>query len=77
MKIRVLCYEGYKGRETPRTLFLGERRVDVQAVVDRWRGEDHEYVKLTGSDGNLYIIRYSANSDAWELILMRVETHVH
>ena len=77
MKIKVYCYEGYKARETPRILLLGERRIEVIKVVDRWRGEDHEYVKLTGSDGNLYIIRYSAGSDEWELVLMRVEPPVH
>lgn len=77
MKIRVECYEGYRGRETPRAILLGERRVEVSRILDRWRGEEHEYVKFAGSDGNLYLIRYSSESDDWELILMRVEPPVH
>ena len=26
-------------------------------IPDRWRGEDHEYVKLDGSDGDCCILR--------------------
>ena len=29
MKVRVVCYEGYKAEETPRAFLLGERRVEV------------------------------------------------
>lgn len=76
MKIRVVCYEGYRPRETPRALLLGDRRVDVSAILDRWRGEDHEYVKVAGSDGNRYIVRYSAAADEWELVLMEAEPPV-
>ena len=70
MKVRVICYEGYRSEETPRAFFLGDRRVEVADVLDRWRGENHEYVKLLGSDGALYILRYGAEADAWEIHLM-------
>src|SRR5512140_2351659 len=61
VKVRVVCYEGYKAEETPRAFLLGERRIDVVRVLDRWLGEDHEYVKLDGSDGARYILRYDRN----------------
>jgi hypothetical protein len=70
MKIRVICYEGYKAEETPRAFLLGERRVDVVRVLDRWRGEVHEYVKLDGSDGARYILRYDRFRDEWEIHMM-------
>lgn len=70
MKIRVVCYEGYRADETPRAFTVGERRLEVTSVVDRWRGEDHEYVKLDASDGNRYILRYDRNADEWEITLM-------
>ncbi|MBI5419971.1 MAG: hypothetical protein HZA60_07775 [Deltaproteobacteria bacterium] len=70
MKVRVLCYEGYRAEETPRAFLLGDRRVEVEEILDRWRGEDHEYVKLDGSDGNRYILRYDCERDEWEIILM-------
>ncbi len=69
MKVRVICHEGYKAQETPRAFLLGERRVDVVRVLDRWRGEDHEYVKLDGSDGARYILRYDRTLDEWEIHL--------
>ena len=37
---------------------------------DRWRGEDHEYVKLDGSDGARYILRYDRSRDDWEIQMM-------
>lgn len=70
MKVRVICYEGYRAEETPRAFFMGERRLEVISVEDRWRGEDHEYVKLSASDGNRYILRYDSTADEWEITLM-------
>ena len=69
MKIRVSCYEGYIGEETPRAFLLGERRLDVLEVLDRWRGEDHEYFKLAASDGNRYILRRDRERGEWEITL--------
>jgi hypothetical protein len=34
------------------------------------RGEDHEYVKIDGSDGARYILRYDRSRDEWEIQLM-------
>jgi len=70
MKVRVVCYEGYKAEEAPRAFMLGERRVEVVRILDRWRGEDHEYVKLDGSDGARYILRYDRSRDEWEIQMM-------
>ena len=70
MKVRVVCYEGYKGEETPRAFLLGERRVEVICVLGRWREEDHEYVKLDGSDGARYIFRYDRSRDEWKIQMM-------
>jgi len=70
MKVRVVCYEGYRAEETPRAFLLGEHRVEVVRILDRWRGEDHEYVKLDGSDGARYILRYDRSRDEWEIQMM-------
>lgn len=71
MKVRVICYEGYRAEETPRAFLLGGvRRVEVVRVLDRWRGENHEYVKLDGSDGARYILRYDGTVDEWEIQMM-------
>jgi hypothetical protein len=70
--VRVFFYEGYKAEETPRAFLLGGRRIEVEEILDRWRGEDHEYVKLAGSDGSHYILRYDCGRDEWEITLMEV-----
>jgi hypothetical protein len=69
MRTRVLFYEGYKGEETPRAFYVGERLLEVVEVLDRWRGEDHEYFKLAASDGGIYIIRRGRERGEWEITL--------
>ncbi len=67
--LRVECYSGYAADERPVAFQMGERRIPVAEVVDRWQGEDHAYFKLIGEDGMQYVIRQDRTSDSWELIL--------
>lgn len=66
-EIRVACYAGYRGEETPRRLTMGTHRIDVVAIRDRWLAPDHRYFKLIGDDGGLYIIRHDPHQDIWQL----------
>jgi hypothetical protein len=68
LEIQVICYAGYRGEETPRELRLKQRRVVVEAVLDRWLAPDHRYFKVRGDDGGLYIIRHDPQGAFWELI---------
>ncbi len=69
MKIRVSCYEGYTAEEMPRFFSLGSRRLEVVEILDRWRGEDHEYFKLVASDGDRYVLRHDREKEEWEITL--------
>lgn len=69
LAIRVECYAGYRGEETPQRFYFGERKVDVLEVLDRWLAPDHRYFKVKGDDGGTYIIRYDVPSDHWELTM--------
>jgi hypothetical protein len=69
LKIRTECYAGYRGEETPRTFTLGDRRVQVNEIVDRWLGPDHRYFKVRGDDSAVYILRHEIESGTWELTL--------
>jgi hypothetical protein len=69
MHVRVECYAGYRGEETPRRFHLGERTVEVAEVLDRWLAPDHRYFKVRGDDGARYILRHDPNSGDWELTL--------
>ena len=46
MIIRVECYAGHRGEETPRRFFLGARPVEVVDVIDRWLAPDHRYFRV-------------------------------
>ena len=71
MGLRVECYAGYRGEETPRAFFLGDLRIEVVETLDRWLDPDHRYFKIRGGDGALYILRHDVLSDRWELTLFQ------
>jgi len=67
--LRVECYAGHCGEETPRAIFIDERRVGVDEVLDAWLSPDHRYFKLRGDDGDVYIIRHDTGAESWELTM--------
>jgi hypothetical protein len=69
LAIRVECYAGYRGEEAPVRFYIGDRKIEVVDVLDRWLSPDHRYFKLKGDDGGLYIIRFDVPSDEWELTM--------
>lgn len=71
LSLRVECYAGYRGEETPRRFHLGSRAVGVAEVIDRWLEPDHRYFKVRGDDGDTYILRHDVETDRWELTLFR------
>ena len=68
-QIRVVCYSGYRGQETPRRFYLGERLIEVAEIVDRWLSPDYRYFKLCSTEADLYILRHNCHADCWELTL--------
>ena len=69
MTVRVDCYAGYKGEETPRRFYLGERVVEIVEVLDRWMAPAHAYFKVRGDDRGTYILRHDVGSGRWELTM--------
>jgi len=69
LELRVECYSGYRGEETPRAFELGRRRLEVSRVVDRWLAPDHRYFKVASNDGHTYILRHDVAGDFWELTM--------
>ena len=67
MAIRVESYAGFRGEQEPRAFWLGERRLDVHEIVDRWIGPDQRWFKVRADDGDLYILRYDELPGVWEL----------
>lgn len=76
MPIRVECYAGHRGEQTPQRVFFGERRVEIVDVVDRWIGPDYRYFRVTGDDGATYILRHDETRAEWELTMFdRAQPH--
>jgi hypothetical protein len=71
LTIDLECYAGHRGEETPRVLYLGDRRVEVTKVLDQWLAPDHRYFKLRGDDGDIYLVRHDAASGRWELTMFQ------
>jgi len=69
LEVRVECYAGYRGEETPLSFYLETRPIGVMEVLDRWLAPDHRYFKVRGDDGARYILRHDVASGRWELIL--------
>lgn len=65
--IKVECYAGYRGEETPRSIWMGERKITVRKVLDQWLAPDHRYFKILGDDRAIYIIRHDIEKWIWEL----------
>jgi len=71
MQIRVQCYAGHRGEEEPRAFDLGDRRLEVVEIIDRWLAPDHRYFKVQDAQGDLYILRNDVVADRWELTWFR------
>ena len=67
MSVRVECYAGYRGEETPRFFFIGEREVEIVEIVDRWVTPHHRYFKVRDKDEEVTILRHDIVSERWEM----------
>jgi hypothetical protein len=67
MQIKVNCYCGYRGEETPKNISIGTRIIEVIKILDRWLSPDHRYFKVLGDDHAIYIIRHDQIKWKWEL----------
>jgi hypothetical protein len=65
--IKVDCYAGYRGEETPRMIRMGQRIIRVVEVIDSWLSPNHRYFKIKGDDEALYIIRHDPHNSHWQL----------
>ena len=76
MDIKVSCYAGYRGEETPRTFTFGNRNILIEKILDRWLAPDHRYFKVV-SEKDEYILRHDPTADKWELVYFKAEGCSH
>jgi hypothetical protein len=73
--VQVVCYAGYKADETPRGFTLGDRRYDIEEIVDRWyqasrdsREPAADCYRVRTVEGSLFVIQRSRASATWYLV---------
>jgi hypothetical protein len=64
-KAEVHCYSGYKANEKPVCFLLEGKKVDVKRIIDRWYGQEHDYFKVLGNDGLVYLLKWHREFDIW------------
>lgn len=67
MSIRVESYAGYRDEQEPRAFYLGERRVEVLEIVDRWADPNRRWFKCRADDGHSYVLRHDEQSGEWDI----------
>ena len=66
LTVDVQCYAGSQGEETPRRFRLGDQRIEIEAVVERWRTPDSRGFRVTAG-GQTYVLRHDVASGVWAL----------
>ena len=69
--VRVECYAGYRGEETPRRVQIADSWLEIEEILDRWLAPDHRYFKIRCGDGETRLLRHDVESQRWELLLER------
>jgi hypothetical protein len=69
MHIQVETYVDEGGAEHLRRFRLDSRVVEVADNIDQWHGAGYRYVKVRGSDGDIYILRQNETGAEWELTM--------
>ena len=71
MLLTVETTAGPTGMIEPAAFWLGERRIEVLEIVDRWPAKEYTYFKVSASDQASYILRHDAVPGTWELTLYK------
>lgn len=71
MLLHVESCAGLYGDMEPLAFLLGDQRIEVLQIVDRWIARDHSYFKIEASDRGLYILRFTPAERQWELTLFQ------
>jgi hypothetical protein len=66
-ELEVTAYSGCKANERPLSFILDQRRLEVEKIVDRWYGMEHDYFKVQADNGRQYLLKWHRSSDCWYL----------
>jgi len=70
-RIDVIAYSGHRGEQTPRTIFINGKRIEVVEILRQWIEEGPEnrktrrFYRIRAGDGKVYTIYYDEKSIGW------------
>lgn len=67
MTIRVESDAGFRGEQEPRAFYLGERRIEVCDIVDRWYDLHQSWFRCKTDDGHSYVLRHDEQAGDWDI----------
>jgi hypothetical protein len=67
LPVRVECYAGYRGEETPRRFYVAEDEIEISDVIERWLTPTHRYFRARDIHGRLHVLRQDVIALDWEL----------
>ena len=67
MPLRVCCYSGYRSSQEPVAFWLGDRKLEVRAILDRWYSPTQRWFRVDADDGHTYVLRHDEQSDEWDI----------
>ena len=66
-RIKVIAYSGFKANERPLYFILGQQKMEVKEVLDRWYGQEHDYFKVLADNRREYLLKWHRVLDIWSL----------
>jgi len=66
-QIKVNAYSGFKANERPLSFSMGDLKVEIVKVIDRWTDPDRDFFRVQGDDGRLYILSWDRGKDTWSI----------
>jgi hypothetical protein len=70
-RIDVIAYAGYRGEESPRSFFIGDKRIEVAKIIEQWIEENmgskgrRRYFKIRGDDWKTHVLCYDEKDMVW------------
>ncbi len=73
MLLNVETRPGLHGDKEPIAFMLGDRRIEVVEILDRWMGVDHSDFNIQASEQATYSLRCEPLLNRWQLALFQAQ----
>ena len=63
--IKVNAYSGYKANERPLSFSIGDLKIRVIKIIDRWSDPGRDCFTVQGDDGKKHTLFWERETDLW------------